>query len=295
MNRQQIIAAVDNPQTLNSSSLDQLKVILDEYPFFQAGRMLWVKNLHLLDHIRYNNELKLAAAHIADRSRLFELINLPDCGIHKGLDKKSELAEEIKNRDSVGSKGRIELEQRVGQESGYMRDNEPDNSELKSAFPEDADNIVLPSADLLGYEFDASSAYQLTDHDELSLDEARSFSGWLNVLRSRPPASEPQKQTEAQTDKQHAKKVSLIDNFLEGGMRRRIITAAEGKVENVDISAKSLEESDDLITETLANIYIKQKHFSKALDIFERLRLKYPEKSVYFARRIKDLVENSNM
>ncbi|HBX87612.1 MAG TPA: hypothetical protein DEG09_03240 [Marinilabiliaceae bacterium] len=89
MNRQQIIAAVDNPQTLNSSSLDQLKVILDEYPFFQAGRMLWVKNLHLLDHIRYNNELKLAAAHIADRSRLFELINLPDCGIHKRLDKKS--------------------------------------------------------------------------------------------------------------------------------------------------------------------------------------------------------------
>lgn len=295
MNRQQIIAAVDNPQTLNSSSLDQLKVILDEYPFFQAGRMLWVKNLHLLDHIRYNNELKLAAAHIADRSRLFELINLPDSIINEGLDKKSELAEEIKNRDSVGSKGRIELEQRVGQESGYMRDNEPDNSELKHAFPEDADNIVLPSADLLGYEFDASSAYQLTDHDELSLDEARSFSGWLNVLRSRPLASEPQKQTEAQTDKQHAKKVSLIDNFLEGGMKRRIITAAEGKVENVDISAKSLEESDDLITETLANIYIKQKHFSKALDIFERLRLKYPEKSVYFARRIKDLVENSNM
>lgn len=295
MNRQQIIAAVDNPQTLNSSSLDQLKVILDEYPFFQAGRMLWVKNLHLLDHIRYNNELKLAAAHIADRSRLFELINLPDSIINEGLDKKSELAEEIKNRDSVGSKGRIELEQRVGQESGYMRDNEPDNSKLKHAFPEDADNIVLPSADLLGYEFDASSAYQLTDHDELSLDEARSFSGWLNVLRNRPPASEPQKQTEAQTDKQHAKKVSLIDNFLEGGMKRRIITAAEGKVENVDISAKSLEESDDLITETLANIYIKQKHFSKALDIFERLRLKYPEKSVYFARRIKDLVENSNM
>ena len=295
MNRQQIIAAVDNPQTLNSSSLDQLKVILDEYPFFQAGRMLWVKNVHLLDHIRYNNELKLAAAHIADRSRLFELINLPDSIINEGLDKKSELAEEIKNRDSVGSKGRIELEQRVGQESGYMRDNEPDNSELKHAFPEDSDNIVLPSADLLGYVFDASSAYQLTDHDELSLDEARSFSGWLNVLRSRPPASEPQKQTEAQTDKQHAKKVSLIDNFLEGGMKRRIITAAEGKVENVDISAKSLEESDDLITETLANIYIKQKHFSKALDIFERLRLKYPEKSVYFARRIKDLVENSNM
>ena len=46
---------------LNQDTLDSIKVILDEYPFFDVGRLLWIKNLRVLDHIRYNNELKLAA------------------------------------------------------------------------------------------------------------------------------------------------------------------------------------------------------------------------------------------
>jgi hypothetical protein len=48
------------------------------------------------------------------------------------------------------------------------------------------------------------------------------------------------------------------------------------------------------MTETLANIFIQQKHFSKAMEIFERLGLKYPEKNIYFARRIKELEEQIN-
>src|SRR5690554_7155944 len=77
MHKQQIAQALQNPNGLDEQSLDGLKLLLEEYPFFQAGRMLWVKNLHLLGHIRYNNELKLAAAHIADRAKLFALIHAP--------------------------------------------------------------------------------------------------------------------------------------------------------------------------------------------------------------------------
>src|SRR5690606_2184976 len=93
------------------------------------------------------------------------------------------------------------------------------------------------------------------------------------------------------------KKMSLIDSFLEGGMKKRrmVPVKPQDKTEEiVDISAKSLEENEDLMTETLANIYIKQQHFLKAIDIFDRLRLKYPEKNLYFARRIKELEEQIN-
>ena len=75
MNKQRFIEVLKNPALLNEKTLDPLKEILEEYPFFQAGRMLWIKNLHQLDHIRYNNELKFAAAHVSDRARLFELIH----------------------------------------------------------------------------------------------------------------------------------------------------------------------------------------------------------------------------
>ena len=50
-----------------------------------------------------------------------------------------------------------------------------------------------------------------------------------------------------------------------------------------------MNENDDLMSETLAGIYIKQKHYHKGMAIYEKLRLKYPEKNVYFAERISDL------
>ena len=61
-----------------------------------------------------------------------------------------------------------------------------------------------------------------------------------------------------------------------------------------DLSAESTEEHGKFITETLAKIYINQGYYSRAINIYERLSLQYPEKSAYFASRIekiKDLIK----
>ena len=56
----------------------------------------------------------------------------------------------------------------------------------------------------------------------------------------------------------------------------------------------SVQEDDDLVTETLANIYADQENYDKAIKAFEKLQLKYPEKSVYFAGRIKEIQNQIN-
>jgi len=55
-----------------------------------------------------------------------------------------------------------------------------------------------------------------------------------------------------------------------------------------DILERSTSEDNELVTETLANIYLQQKNFEKAIHAFEKLSLKYPGKSIYFATRIKE-------
>ena len=51
----------------------------------------------------------------------------------------------------------------------------------------------------------------------------------------------------------------------------------------------------DLCTETLARIYAEQGYYDQAKDIYSKLILAYPEKSVYFAALIEKLdAENQN-
>ncbi|WP_140937889.1 hypothetical protein [Sphingobacterium lumbrici] len=55
---------------------------------------------------------------------------------------------------------------------------------------------------------------------------------------------------------------------------------------------QSAEDNYTLVTETLANIYADQNLSLKAIEVFKKLILKYPEKKSYFASRIKELEKN---
>jgi len=91
---------------------------------------------------------------------------------------------------------------------------------------------------------------------------------------------------------------SLIDRFL--ASNPGVIRRNQGEenntlpVENKEFIDRSTAENDDLITETLADIYFQQKNFEKALYAYQKLSLKYPEKSIYFATRIKEIEDLKN-
>lgn len=63
----------------------------------------------------------------------------------------------------------------------------------------------------------------------------------------------------------------------------------QGQAGTLNISYTDEDVTDSVFSESLARIYIKQKQYAKAIRIFEKLNLKYPEKSTYFADQIRFL------
>ena len=59
--------------------------------------------------------------------------------------------------------------------------------------------------------------------------------------------------------------------------------------ESIKIANKSIEDNDDIISETLAEIYINQGDIEKGINIYNKLCLKYPKKSSYFAAIIEKI------
>jgi hypothetical protein len=92
--------------------------------------------------------------------------------------------------------------------------------------------------------------------------------------------------------KDPAHQAQIIDRFIEEEPR---ITPIKATIYNpVNMARKSTVQPDDVVTETLAMIYAQQGNFEKAISFYEKLSLKFPEKSVYFVTLIQDLKNKQN-
>ena len=81
---------------------------------------------------------------------------------------------------------------------------------------------------------------------------------------------------------------SLIDKFIESNPKISPISTGPEEHTNEPIT-QEIDVTETIFTESLAKIYIKQKQYDKAKRIFEKLNLKFPEKSIYFADQIKNI------
>lgn len=71
---QEYISILKNPETLETDQIQGVKSIIEEFPYFQSARAIYLKGLKDQDSYKYNNELKVTAAYTTDRTLLFDFI-----------------------------------------------------------------------------------------------------------------------------------------------------------------------------------------------------------------------------
>ncbi len=89
-----------------------------------------------------------------------------------------------------------------------------------------------------------------------------------------------------------------LDRFIveKPSLLRASITSREcpATFDPAEIDASELFDDSGFYTETLAKIYTSQGFYKRALDVYAKLILLYPEKSAYFATLVKELKTKHN-
>ena len=74
MNTNSFTELLKNPEKVDKKNTEVLKSIIEEYPYFQAARAVYLKGLKNNESFKYNKELKITAAYTTDRTILFDFI-----------------------------------------------------------------------------------------------------------------------------------------------------------------------------------------------------------------------------
>jgi len=127
-------------------------------------------------------------------------------------------------------------------------------------------------------------------------EEVQSKEDLRKLVKDRLAEIEKEKSAKEQKDSESAKqevpipdkksKLDIIESFIKQNPVINKPKDIEYK-EELEVAKKSLDDRLDFVSETLAEINLKQGHVEKAIKIYEKLSLKYPEKSSYFAAQIK--------
>lgn len=112
-------------------------------------------------------------------------------------------------------------------------------------------------------------------------------------LKDLPTEKDPDEMVTPE-QKEKDEKQKIIDKFIKEQPSISRSSVASPFFDPDEMARRSNSENDELVTETLAQIYYQQGNIQKSIKIYEQLRLKFPKKSTYFAAQIKKIINENN-
>lgn len=224
---------INDRTKLNADTLVELKAVVEEYPFFQTARLLYVANLYAVHDRSFGEELRKASVFLPDRRALFYMIE----GEHYVIETPENAV------PATSEKGK---DRTISLIDNFLS-NQREENENKRAKPTLADLTTDYAAFLVNQDDVVSDA-----------DEAPKLRGQ-----------------------------SLIDNFIEVTKGKQRIEMPDLNDEDYNFSPAISPEDEEIYTEKMTDIYIKQGRYAEALGILKKICLNNPKKSAYFANQMK--------
>ena len=268
MDSKQLIGYMTMPERMKGNDVDEVEQMVKAFPYFSIAQALLSIAYQNIVSPNYDSQLKRAAATMPNRDKLRLLSMIAK---HR-LESKPEipaLPDEFEPKDNVFSS--IEsIDTKEEQNGSIIREKV----------------FIIPEIDLSGSHEELSAEMALLEEKRKSIDELKA------IIANRLKEIEEEKQRK-EAGKPAPKKLSrkeLIDKFI---TENPSISRPKAEFYNpISVAQNSIIDQENIVSETLAKIYEQQNYFEKAISIYKKLGLKYPEKSRYFAAQIERLQES---
>lgn len=329
MNKEEFHKYLVSPDKLDKKSILEVHELINEFPYFQTAHMMLLKNLYLLGNIKFDSQLRKSAAYIGNRTILYYLLQQKEVieGVKESEQKqkgKIEKPVEKKLKEKAPEKKEKIISEKPEAKEPEKKEKEPVEKPKKDALAD----IVLKRIEEIkktqkgsGAGKSASSSKESTSKSDTTTGEKKKSEkkeedqvadpGTDQILQlasddafkqdiaedkgkiisdKKEGTSDDNELIELDEDKEgKMRSDELIDRFIMESPAIKPRKMSNSDKEKKDISEFSVEGNDEFITETLAKIYISQGYYSKAIFAYEKLSLKFPEKSSYFASQIKNI------
>lgn len=290
MNIQEFYKYIKHHNSLNEQTLIELKDVIDRYPYFQAARMLYLKNLFLLNDDRYQAMLTKTSIYIPNRKALYFLINPKDDVQHNKLHKNIEI--ESKKTSDVEKSTFLKNNHITNNETVKLSTNNNSSDNVNINLKQEYNSIADPLLSKINENKKQSFEFKQTDQEKISdlrYEQKNieslllTFDEWLHFISLHKEKT--QEKPEGKTNSEE----SLIDQFLKNASSLARIKVEKNTV-NEDLTKQLIPAEElEIVSESLAQLYYKQGYFDKALKIYEKIILNNPEKSIYFAPLIQEI------
>lgn len=249
---------LNKPGTLTGAVTAEIEAMVERYPYFGIGHSLLALAYRNTDDGRFERQLKRAAIAMPNRNKL-RLLFVPAAQQPTLPDDSFFRIEDVTDVD----------------------DNE------RHVIPEKT--FIIPEINLSGTHEELTAELALLDEKRKSLDELKA----LIAARLEKMDEEKKKEEKAKKEEVPQKKMSrkeLIDKFI---AENPSISRPKAEFYNpISMAQNSIIDKGDIVSETLAKIYLQQGYFDKAVEIYQKLSLLIPEKSIYFAAQIETIKES---
>lgn len=319
MNKNDFIRYIRQPADIRNINSSEITYLIEKFPYFQSAHLVYAAYLSSKDDIQFHDQLKLTAAHVNDRSVLYWLIyNQSEITTTEQIT-NSEKIPLSQDNTTITVADTYQAEAVTESEPEPQAKKQPEEiSETEIQNPDEA--VTIPTVesktdvDSVALQSEAKTVEEIKPETNAPVDEkiirevsekpaATSYNQpetfLLNIISKRVISG--QSTGEKSTLKPELQKPisvvpekvpDLIDKFIKEEPRiskpRRDFFNPSNMAENSSI------DKEDIVSETLAKIYISQNLFHKALKIYQKLYLLIPEKSAYFAAQIQDLENKIN-